>query len=86
VGVIPTAVRKLKQKRSPERKKMKLGKHQHNDDGKFRRERGDSHVRNLREEYPEFKDVDPRTKLKTLRERFGVDSLNKVREALRRHK
>jgi|GEM_PF-776456 len=67
-------------------KRMKLGKHQHNDDGKFRRERGDALVRNLREEYPESKGIDPRTKLETLRERFGVDSLNKVREALRKQK
>lgn len=65
---------------------MKLGKHQHNDDGRFRRERGDSLVRNLRGEYLEFKDIDPRTKLETLRERFGVDSLNDVRRALRQQK
>jgi len=63
---------------------MPLGKHQHNDDGRFRRERGDSLARNLGKEYPELRKVDPRTKLETLRERFGVDSLNKVREALRK--
>ena len=65
---------------------MKLGKHQHNDNGRFRRERGDALVRNLKQEYPEFSDIDPRTKLQTLRDRFGVDSLNKVREALRKRK
>ena len=61
-----------------------LGKHQHNQDGRYRRERGDSLARNLAKEYPELRQVDPRTKLETLRERFNVDSLNKVREALRK--
>jgi hypothetical protein len=37
----------------------------------------------LREEYPEFENVHGSTKLGTLKERYGVDSLNKVREALR---
>jgi hypothetical protein len=63
---------------------MPLGKHQHNQDGRYRRERGDSLVGNLAKEYPELRQVDPRTKLETLRERFDVDSLNKVREALRK--
>jgi hypothetical protein len=63
---------------------MPLGKHQHNQDGRYRRERGDSRAGNLAKEYPELRQVDPRTKLETLRERFHVDSLNKVREALRK--
>ncbi len=63
--------------------KMALGKHQHRDDGRYRRERGDSLAGNLGREYPELRKVDPRTKLETLRERFDVDSLNQVRRKLR---
>jgi hypothetical protein len=40
-------------------------------------------AKNLREEYPEFDKVHGSTKLGTLKERFGADSLNEVREALR---
>jgi hypothetical protein len=65
---------------------MPLGKHTHNQDGRYRRERGDSLAGNLAKEYPELRQVDPRTKLDTLRHRFNVDSLNKVREALRKTK
>ena len=62
---------------------MALGKHQHRDDGRYRRERGDSLAGNLGQDYSELRKVDPRTKLETLRQRFHVDSLNKVREKLR---
>ncbi len=62
---------------------MPLGKHQHTEHGGFRRERGDSLAGNLAKDYPEFEKVNPRTKLETLRERFGVDSLNQVRKKLR---
>jgi hypothetical protein len=61
---------------------MPLGKHQHTKHGGFRRERGDSLARNLSKDYAEFEKVDSRTKLETLRERFGVDSLNQVRKKL----
>ena len=63
---------------------MALRKHQHTKHGGYRRERGDSRAGNLAKDYPELRDVDPRTKLETLRQRFGVDSLNKVREQLRK--
>jgi hypothetical protein len=63
---------------------MALGKHTRTDKGTFRRERADSLVKNLRKEYPEFNKVHGSTKLGTLREEFGVDSLNAVREQLRR--
>lgn len=62
---------------------MALGKHQHRDDGRYRRERADSLAGNLAREYSELRRVDPRTKLGTLRERFHVDSLNQVRKKLR---
>jgi len=63
---------------------MALGKHQHTKHGGYRRERGDSKAKNLRQDYPEFNKVHGSTTLATLRERFGVDSLNKVREILRK--
>jgi hypothetical protein len=63
---------------------MPLGEHSRNDDGRFRRERGDSLAKNLRQDYPEFTHVHGSTRLDTLRDRFGVDSLNAVREELRK--
>ena len=65
---------------------MPLGKHTKNDEGRFRRERGDSLAENLAEDYPEFNNVPPRTRLDTLRDRFGVDSLDEVRKELRKRK
>ena len=62
---------------------MAFEKHTRTKGGTFRRERADSLVKNLREEYPEFKGVHGSTKLGTLEEQYGVDSLNKVRAALR---
>jgi hypothetical protein len=63
---------------------MALGKHTRTEQGTFRRERSDSLVKNLKQEYPEFEKINGNTKLGTLREKFGVDSLNGVREALRK--
>jgi len=54
--------------------------------GTFRRERGDSLAKNLRQEYPEFEKVNGNTKLSTLKERFDATSLKDVREALRKLK
>jgi hypothetical protein len=62
---------------------MGLDKHSRTNDGTFRRERGDSLAKNLRETYPEFKKVHGSTRLDTLKERLGADSLNEVREKLR---
>jgi hypothetical protein len=62
---------------------MGLDRHSRNKDGAFRRERGDSLAKNLRETYPEFRNVHGSTKLETLRDKFGVDSLTRVREVLR---
>jgi hypothetical protein len=62
---------------------MSLGKHSRTSQGTFRRERGDSLAKNLREEYSEFSRVHGSTRLDTLKERFNVDSLNGVREKLK---
>jgi len=59
-----------------------MAQHTRNNDGRFRRERGDALVKNLREEYPQLRGIYGSTKLETLRERFGVDSLSKVLEKL----
>jgi hypothetical protein len=63
---------------------MALGKHSRTNEGRFRRERGDSLAKNLRQEYPEFKNVHGSTRLDTLKDKFGVDSLNAVRKELRK--
>ncbi len=63
---------------------MSLPKHQRTEKGTFRRERADSLAKNLRAEYPEFEHVNGNTKLGTLKEKFGVHSLNAVREQLRK--
>lgn len=65
---------------------MALGEHSRNEDGRFRKERGDSLAKNLREDYPEFNRVHGSTRLDTLKERYNVESLNGVREALRKEK
>ncbi len=65
---------------------MALGKHERTESGRFRKERGDSLAKNLRQDYPEFEKVHGSTKLETLKEKFGVDSLNQVREKLRKEK
>ena len=62
---------------------MAFEPHTRTEKGTFRRERGDSLAKNLREEYPEFKNVHGSTRLDTLEEKLGVDSLNGVRKALR---
>jgi hypothetical protein len=62
---------------------MALGKHERTESGRFRKERADSLAKNLAKEYPEFEQVHGSTKLGTLKDRFGVDSLNDVREILR---
>ena len=62
---------------------MALGKHRHTKHAGFRKERSDSKAKNLAQDYPEFKKVHGGTTLGALKERFDVDSLNKVREELR---
>jgi hypothetical protein len=54
-------------------------------DGTFREKRGDTRVEHLKTTYPEFRNVNGNTKLGTLKERLGVDSLDGVRRALRKY-
>ena len=53
-------------------------------DETFRKKRGDTLVKNLKSEYPEFADINGHTKLGTLKKQFGVESLDAVRRALRK--
>lgn len=63
---------------------MALGKHGKTKKGRIRRERGDALAKNLKQAYPEFSKVPGNTRLDTLRARFGTESLNGVRKALRK--
>jgi hypothetical protein len=63
---------------------MTLPRHTRTKEGSYRAARGDELAKNLAKDYPEFKSVNPRTKLETLRRKFGVNSINDVRRALRR--
>ena len=63
---------------------MSLPKHSRNVDGRFRKERADSLVKNLKDEYSEFEGINGNTKLGTLEDKLGVNSLNQVRQALRK--
>jgi hypothetical protein len=63
---------------------MALGKHQKTQQGRLRKERGDSQAKNLAKDYPEFKRVPGNTRLDTLEKKFGVSGVNQVRKALKR--
>jgi hypothetical protein len=63
---------------------MAFEHHKRTNQGTFRRERSDSLVKNLKQEYSEFQNINGNTKLGTLEKEFGVDSLNGVRKALRK--
>jgi hypothetical protein len=60
-----------------------LGKHTRNEDGRFRKERSDSLVKNLREEYPVLNGIHGSTKLGTLEKELGAESLSEVLRVLR---
>jgi hypothetical protein len=62
---------------------MSLPKHQRTEKGTFRIERADSLVKNLKKEYPELEKFNGNTKLGTLRDQYGVDSLHQLLRKLR---
>jgi hypothetical protein len=64
--------------------KMHLGKHQRTEEGRFRRERADSLVKNLKKEYSALHDINGNMKLGTLRDKLGVQSLSQVLKKLDR--
>ena len=63
---------------------MPLGKHSRNQDGTFRKERSDSLVKNLREDYPQLNGINGNTKLGTLKEKYNTDSLSGVLEGIQK--
>ena len=63
---------------------MALGKHVRTETGRFRKERSDSLVKNLKKEYPLLAGINGHTKLGTLEKKLGVDSLDGVLKALRK--
>lgn len=65
---------------------MTLPKHERTKSGTYRVANGNELAGNLAKDYPEFNKVRADTKLETLRDRFGVTSINAVRDALRNKK
>jgi hypothetical protein len=55
-----------------------LGEHTRTIKGTFRKERSDSLVKNLKKEYPQLAKINGNTKLVTLLEKKGVDSLSQL--------
>ena len=62
---------------------MTLAKHEKTSKGALRKERGDSLVKNLKTEYPILGQFDGRTKLGTLRDKYQVNSLDKLLKKLK---
>jgi len=54
-----------------------------NNDGTWHEKRSDTKVENLKKDYPEFRDINGKTHLGTLKEKYNTDSLDGVRRALR---
>lgn len=63
---------------------MALGKHTRTEKGAFRKERGDSLVKNLKQDYPQLEKFNGNTKLQTLRDRYDVDSLSQLLKKLKK--
>lgn len=76
----------IKSKLSPENK-MKLGKHQKTEEGRFRKERSDSSMKNLRKEYVVLNNLHGNIKtLEGAKKALGVDSLSQVLKEARKIK
>ena len=54
-------------------------------DGEWREKRSDTKVETLKATYPEFESINGNMKLGTLKDKFGVDSLDEVLRELRKH-
>ena len=63
---------------------MPLGKHKRTEEVPFRKERADSLVKNLKEDYPVLDQFNDRTKLGTLRDKYDVNSLDQLLKKLKR--
>ena len=66
---------------------MKLGKHQKTEEGRFRKERADSSMKQLRKEYPVLNKLNGNIKtLGGAEKTLGVDSLSQVIKEARKMK
>jgi hypothetical protein len=63
---------------------MPLGEHERTNKGRFRKERRDSRVGNLQEDYPELDRFNGNTHLGTLLDEYDVDSLSQLLKKLRK--
>ncbi len=53
-------------------------------DGEWREKRSDTKVETLKKDYPEFEGINGNMHLGTLKDKFGVDSLDQVIKELRK--
>lgn len=65
---------------------MALGKHTKNSDGKIRKERSDTLIKNLKSEYPKLKNINGNKKLGTLLKELDVPSLSQALKKLGKKK
>lgn len=63
---------------------MPLGKHERTNEGRFRKERIDSKVSNLREDYPVLDKFNGNTHLGTLLDKYDVESLSQLLKKLKK--
>jgi len=63
---------------------MNIGKHTRTDIGRFRKERSDSKISNLKKEYSALEGINGNMKLGTLEKKLGVDSLSQALKKLER--
>jgi hypothetical protein len=54
------------------------------DDGRIREKSGAARMGNLAEKYPEMRVFDPNATLSGIRSRYGVESIDEVRELVRK--
>lgn len=65
---------------------MPIPNRSRDNNGEWREKRADTKVENLKQDYPEFRHINGNTHLGTLKDKFGVESLDAVRRALRNEK
>lgn len=63
---------------------MALGEHSRTSSGRFRKERDDSLIKNLKKDYSELDGINGNMKLGTLKGQLGVDSLSEVLKVLKK--
>ena len=59
-----------------------LGEHKRTKESTFRKERSDSLIKNLKKEYPQLENINGNTKLGTILDKKGVDSLSQLLKKL----